>query len=372
MKKVSMVLLAGLLFLGIFELAAGLFFTSQKDKFTFHSDQMYLLRDDRLGNVQHNFDRALGWKTVYPTKYGERPRQVEYPTDLLAAFGDSFTHGDEVAPEETWQSYLSEQVGSNVYNLGNGAYGTDQAYLRFTQDYPRIKTRIVTLGLITENINRVASVYRAFTFPGTGMPATKPRFALKGGDLELIANPVQMVSEVARLKDPDFIRKIGQDDYWYTHQRAPRLGFPYTKILFSRFFWQEVRLRLGHASRNELAADADLWQGTEYEQIMYRLFDRFSREAKGLGGVPVVMIFPMKQEAAYALARQAAPPAVAKINAYCAQQGILVFDGVAALARNAKSVPDLQAMYRVEHLSPQGNRIIAAEFHQFLTQHKLL
>jgi hypothetical protein len=50
----------------------------------------------------------------------------------IVAFGDSFTHGDEVPNQETWE-YLLEQSRDEVevMNFGVQGYGADQAYLRY-------------------------------------------------------------------------------------------------------------------------------------------------------------------------------------------------------------------------------------------------
>ena len=56
----------------------------------------------------------------------------------IALFGDSFTYGSNVPYENTWGYYLEnnlKQCGLNteVLNFGVGAYGMDQAYLRWVK-----------------------------------------------------------------------------------------------------------------------------------------------------------------------------------------------------------------------------------------------
>jgi hypothetical protein len=374
MKKSVMVVLLLLIVLVFIEALSFVFFTSVKDKFSFKNDKVFLLRNDRIEAVKKSFDPTLGWKTIYDTKFGERPREKEYSVDLLSSFGDSFTHCDQVNHDETWQTYLSQQAGANVYNFGNGAYGTDQAYLRFKQDFPKVKTRIVTLGLITENICRIAAVYRAFSWPGTGMPATKPRFEAKGDKLVLIENPVRSVNEISKLQDINYLRSIGRYDYWYNHQAVPELKFPYTRILFNGRFWEEVNLRLHHKTIDEFANRMQvvkLWEGTEYEQLMYRIFDNFVNDAKSYASVPVIMIFPMKEESEKMYQKKKPDDNFERIKSYCRKRGYLVFDGGEALLKHARSIDDIHSFY-VGHLSPLGNKVIAEEFHLFLKNNKLL
>jgi hypothetical protein len=246
--------------------------------------------------------------------------------------------------------------------------------LRFTQDYPKVKTKIAVLGLITENINRVVNVYRPFFFPGTGIPATKPHFGLKGDELVLIDNPIKSADEVVKLQDVSFLKKIGEEDYWYTHQSLPRLGFPYTNILFNRNFWGEVKLRLQHKTYNDLVprnSDANLWENEKYERIMQLIFDKFAYDCKGFKAIPVIMIFPMWEDANYTFHNKRPAANVKRITSYCSSRGYLVFDGVYALTRNASTEKELQSFYS-GHLSPSGNQVIAKEFYSFLKENKLL
>ena len=78
--------------------------------------------------------------------------------------------------DETWQFYLSKLTKKNVLNFGNGAYGPDQALLRFNEEIQKVRTQVVALGLTTENIARVVNIYRKFYLINTGHPSTKPRF----------------------------------------------------------------------------------------------------------------------------------------------------------------------------------------------------
>jgi hypothetical protein len=374
MKNKLIIIFLVMIFAVIIEALSFILFNAIQYKFTFASDDRFIPTKTKLETVKKIFHPTYGWKTIYKTKFGERPRELDYPEDLIASFGDSFTHCDEVKDNETWQTFLSRMVEKNVYNFGNGAYSTDQAYLRFTHDYPLVKTKIAVLGLITENINRVANVYRPFYFPGTGVPATKPHFVLKGDELVFVDNPISSADEVDKLLDVSFLKKIGQDDYWYTHQSLPRLAFPYTGILFNRNFWGEVRLRLQHKTYNDLvprSADADLWENVTYERIMQRIFDKFVHDSKEFNTIPVIMIFPMWEDADYTFKNKRPTANVKKIASYCSNRGYLVFDGVDALVRNAADDKDLKAFYS-GHLSQQGNQVIAKEFYAFLKKNKLL
>src|SRR5262245_17866041 len=65
----------------------------------------------------------------------------------VSAFGDSFTFGSEVEINETWESQLEGQDPRfEVLNFGVGAYGLDQAYLRYLQDGVHFHSDIVVIG----------------------------------------------------------------------------------------------------------------------------------------------------------------------------------------------------------------------------------
>jgi len=241
-------------------------------------------------------------------------------------------------------------------------------------DYPKVMTKITVLGLITENINRVANVYRPFYFPGTGIPAAKPYFILKENKMVLIENPVGTADEVNKLQDIAFLKKIGTDDYWYLHKSRPMLQFPYIKILLNRHFWEEVKLKLQHKTYNDLdprSSEADLWENPKYERIMQCIFDKFVNDSQSYHTTPIIMISPMWKDAEYTFRNKKSNKNVTRIVSYCRSKGYLVFDGVDALIRNAPNKKELQSFYS-GHLSPRGNQVIAKEFQAFLTSNRLL
>ena len=121
-------------------------------------------------------DPELGW-SVGPGGHGptynsdgrgvRRASGREYP-DLpapgvvrIVTVGDSFTHGDEVADQETWQAELERlDPRLEVLNLGVGGYGTDQAFLRWRRDGAPRGGQIAILGIWPEKICRNLNVCR--------------------------------------------------------------------------------------------------------------------------------------------------------------------------------------------------------------------
>ncbi len=93
---------------------------------------------------QKIFSKEFGW--CYPPyfvfqdqqgvtyrhgQYGERVTRTYYAVDLIASYGDSFTHCNEVGDDETWQTFLGHILRKNVLNFGVAGHGPDQAFLLY-------------------------------------------------------------------------------------------------------------------------------------------------------------------------------------------------------------------------------------------------
>jgi hypothetical protein len=355
------------------EAASFLFFTTFRRHFSLVDADSYLISREMIPVVSRSFNAGLGWKIPANTPYGERPRGGRYPDLVMATFGDSFTYCDEVADNETWQEYLAALMGRGVINFGNSGYGTDQALLRFREDYPKVGTPLVTLGINTENIVRIINNYRKFLYIQTGIPLTKPMFRLVNGRLVLEENPLKSMSDIERLRDPGFIREIGRRDFWYRHQELPKLQFPYCGIFLNRFFWKEVMLKIKGESVDELHAQLtiDPWLDQRAVDLMCAIIDAFVAEARQQGGVPVILLMPQEHEVLIKMRDGQHYHPVALVRDYCARKNYPFFNGVDALVAEAKRPEDVKSFYN-NHASARGNQLIARHFYRFLTENRLL
>ena len=178
-----------------------------------------------------SFSPTLGWNIkpngslgLYQANSSGFRSSKEYaltpPPGVLwvSTFGDSFTHGDDVKNEDTWQAKM-EQFGLNleVLNFGVGAFGLDQAYLRYLEDGPRYHPHIVLMGFMTENIFRIVNTYRPFYFTQTGTPLTKPRFITREDNLVLIPNPMPSLQDYEKLllHPKEVLSEMGIHDFYY-------------------------------------------------------------------------------------------------------------------------------------------------------------
>jgi hypothetical protein len=366
-RRISHSFLTVLLGIIVIELCAALLFTVFKEKFTFFTPDQYYAKEKLLDVLAWHYDRDLGWDTHYATENGERPRPAKYGRLLIATFGDSYTNCAEVADHETWQTYLSELLQCDVLNYGVGAYGTDQAYLKFLQVYPSVETRFVILGLITENINRVVNVYRPFYTNKTDFALTKPRFDLVNGELTVLKNPIQHREDVRKLREAKTLAQVGKRDWWFNKDDYPIYGFPFTRILLNRRVWLEAFI--GQAAwrqdRTNPRPWEDLWSDDEARSLMFAIFERFVHDARAFGAIPIILVLPQKVEVLHRFYSGHDTHAVKTIIRFCDERSYYCFNAVSALGDRALSDKEVDGFYS-GHMSAEGNQVLAKELKTYL------
>jgi hypothetical protein len=131
---------------------------------------------------------ALGFRSEH--EFVER-KKVGVARILL--FGDSFTAGDSVSNRDRYGDMIEALVpGVEVYNFGLSGTGTDQQYLIYREFGVRFECDLVIIGVLVENIRRVAARYRqVLDAAGKGTVLAKPYFELqRDGTLALHQVPV--------------------------------------------------------------------------------------------------------------------------------------------------------------------------------------
>jgi hypothetical protein len=272
---------------------------------------------DRLINDQTTylqFEPVLGW-SIRPNRRVEYQGAIYTSNDIgiralrsyslqtpegitrIAAFGPSFTHGDEVSDEATW-TYLLEQARPDleVMNWGVGGYGTDQALLRYQTQGAAYAPAIVLIGYEDDNKFRNVNRFRPFYQSKTERPLTKPVFALQGEGLELLPNPFNSPAELreAILQDPNqFLDMICPTDY---HCLKPG----YQQLTLDRLKSFRLLRTLAFGMRHaqyEKARGAALVRSyagplSPPDEVTLRLLHAFVEEVRRNEAVPVVVIFP--------------------------------------------------------------------------------
>src|SRR5215208_472024 len=176
----------------------------------FNCDGCKTVSSDEARNLPMNaflgwsyYDPEIGWDSY---RNGKRVGPASL-TSCGSAFGDSFTHGDEVKDDEAWPFRLSQLLGCEIENFGVGGYGQDQAYLKYMKYRP--KGQLVVLAITQEMLRRdFAASWRFYA----GLPNTlpKPMFHIDGGELVLVNAPQRL--------DPRLIA---------THHRFDRYADPF-------------------------------------------------------------------------------------------------------------------------------------------------
>ncbi|MFD2111977.1 hypothetical protein [Thiorhodococcus fuscus] len=365
-----------LFLLGTIELMSFGVFRLFQDRFTFLDTELYRLPKADLPLAEQHFDARLGWSEHYSTPQGERPLARAYGKALVSAYGDSYTHCDEVEDDQTWETFLADETGSDVFNYGVGGFGTGQAYLRFKDEFPAHRTPVVTLGLITENINRTVNVYRPYYYPGTQLHFTKPRFIQRDGELALLENPIQDKSDLPNLMDDAFLRSAGKHDWWFNRDEYPVLGFPYSAILLNQRIWKEAisgKMERPVTDMNPRPW-AELWEQEEPRSLMFAIFDRFFVDAREQEARPLLLVLPQREEVQEMLRTGRLPSAVRHIIDHCEAGSLDCIEMVSLFAKHVQTngPESLDGLFLRAHVSPEGNRLIAQRIAVWLRDRNLI
>jgi hypothetical protein len=307
-------------------------------------------------------DRELGWSIKPNGESGEwtasadglrgapgRAASASVPAGKirLSVYGDSFTHGDGVALEDTWVRQLERlRADVEVLNFGVPAYATDQAFLRFRRDGRRFAAQVHILAIWPENLARNLSVARFYLAPGGNLSSSKPRFVLgPGGALALVNSPVLSREEFLDSLLQRRVAPVLALDYWY---RADEQRFP----LYYHLHGLRVALSVYNAyQRRETRRRLYFDRQGEALQLAAAIAEAFRDEVEALGARAYVALMPMR-ELVQAQASGAFP--LAELLRSRAIHVVDLAPVFASRESGALFLPD-------GHLTALGNRVIAEQ-----------
>ena len=141
------------------------------------------------------FNPALGWDTTDPLHY--RPNLPSGPfSQTIVTIGDSFTHGDDVAPSENFPYLLDELLeDARVLNMGVSGYAIDQAYLKYVKYGEKYQPEAVIFGIYVGDYGRTALSFTRFA---------KPRYVAGPFGMTLTNQPVPTPSEIMATTEGEF------------------------------------------------------------------------------------------------------------------------------------------------------------------------
>jgi hypothetical protein len=271
----------------------------------------------------------------------------------IAAFGDSFTHGDDVANGATWAAVLERIIPRlEVLNFGVSAYGLDQAYLRWREVGRGFHPHVVLIGYLTEDILRHVNVYRPFHTPKTRFPLAKPRFQMRADMLVLEPNPVGGPEDYrALLVDPARgLHRFGMHDYYYQHRPHAAAWDRSAIVRMLKLVRYELLDALTAPVRNGMYNEA-----SEAFAVTTRLFDRFVEDARAEHAMPLIVVFPTRED--FRRRADGRASAYQALLGHFTRKGYVYVDVLDAFPE-CRSGCDLNAIIPA-HFSVEGNRVIA-------------
>jgi len=316
------------------------------------------------------FDKEAGWtirkngrhEELYQANSAGIRADREYGYDIpegtvrICTFGDSFTHCDDVGNDSTWQVFMEScRPGLEVLNFGVGAYGLDQAYVRYKNKGLRYKTDFVLIGFMPENIFRMVNTFRAFYQADTGLPLAKPRFLLHKDGIVLLPNPLPSLADYRALLDHPQAKtsNMGVHDYFYRQ-----------RYISGMFDWSPC-MRLGKVIAEMMIVffsdDGPIRKGVFNESseafaVTTRVFDLFYRSCQE-HALPVILIFPHMGDMQNAL--QNGPREYAPLLAYFESKGYRYIDLMDAFEDELRR-GNLTELFAGLHYSARANRLVAA------------
>jgi hypothetical protein len=141
-------------------------------------------------------------------QFGGKPCRIH-------AYGDSFTHCDQVSDSETWQEYLAAHLQEPIRNYGVGGYSVYQAYRRMLKVEKQSSVQHIILNIYDDDHFRNLDAWRSiragarsqcgFTLPHLGVNVQQRR-------CDQIENLLRTPDDVHKLRDEDFIWQAFRDD----------------------------------------------------------------------------------------------------------------------------------------------------------------
>ena len=193
-----------------------------------HKDVSTLMYDETLGWTHRPHTvRDQGRLTINGAGLRSQREYSQTPlsdTLRVALFGDSFTTGGGISDNEAYGHQLEvklNQAGirAEVLNFGVGAYGMDQAFLRWQKVGRDYAPDMVVFGFQSENLNRNVNIFRQL-YRSYGIPFSKPRFVLTDQGLELLNVPVIPPEQIIDVFESFGSHPLAVHEYYYQSRNA--------------------------------------------------------------------------------------------------------------------------------------------------------
>jgi hypothetical protein len=287
---------------------------------------------------------SLGGRTSSASMRGRRGRSVLF-------LGDSITNGATgVTNDETISAYF-EDDRTTCFNFATMSFGVDQIYLGLKEQLSAYTVEAIVVGIGENSIDALGNRYLPFRETST-MPYFKPRFALRGGSLQLIAVPpreayADLLNEANVLSDLE-----NTDDYYPRFARYPCCGF----LPLSGF---------ACLARDRVVTGASAARGElPYFDLLAALMHEIVRDGTHRGARVIFMVHPNQDDTFPGRLQKWLPDRYAGLISELRKQGFAILDVREALRRSGKPA---SALFMDEaHYRPEGNRVVALAVRQMI------
>ena len=189
------------------------------------------------------YDPELGWvhcsavhrngvdnsKTFYHYE-PDGARKISHFADRpcrIHAYGNSFTHCDQVSDGETWEEYLAAHLQEPIRNYGVGGYSVYQAYRRMMKIEKQNGAQHIILNIYDDDHFRNLDAWRSIRAGARsqcGFTLPHLRVNVQRNVCEPIKNLLRTSDDVRKLRDEDFIWQSFKDDPVLQLVMATRAG----------------------------------------------------------------------------------------------------------------------------------------------------
>lgn len=293
------------------------------------------------------------------------PSSEDESGSCISLYGNSFTSSAGVEPRHSWPDVLARLRGCRVKNYGMGAYGSDQAFLRYRLNEDD-GSRIVFLNHLTENILRNVNRYRRF-LTGRSKFKFKPRFVVEGDTLRLL-EPLRPDTKEAFLEIVDHPGEAIEHDYFVPGGSSGRqwMRFPYAVRLLGALrdfrVQSEIRGAPSHASfyRDDHPSGA--------LRVTVEIALAFQALAQARGQTPVFSMIPTGPDLTYY--RETGRWVYAPLKRRLEERGVKVLDFGPALMEHIGRDEICDYFRRCSgHFNAEGYRLLARIADSFLRKH---
>jgi len=287
-----------------------------------YSNEVKLTSEDRdvinsllKGGKQYlAYDSDLGWvsnRNVIGDLYESNslgirsdkeynPHKIQTGFTRILAFGDSFTHSDDVTNIDAWTTILENTNNHlEVLNYGVPAYGVDQAYLRFQKESINVVANIVIIGMMSENVYRHINTFRKFYQRVGGFPLGKPRFTEEdSSSIKLIPNWFSTIDKYHTLltDTSSTLREVGKYDFYFNNKPPEDNCFLFKTPCSIQLISWLIRENIDRQQKDPWSGFLRYDMKSEGPRLTAKITRSFARSVIEKGMHPILIIFPNKTD----------------------------------------------------------------------------